>query len=404
MYRLLLFSLVLVSLASARVRPGIEVLLSDSISVVEGKRLGLVTNQTGISSKGESSIFLLFEEPRLKLLQLFAPEHGIDGSRGAGDIIQGEEHPGTGLFVSSLYHGKRHVDPTLLTGLDQVLFDIQDVGVRPYTFVSTLAELMIAAREADIEVVVLDRPNPLGGTLIDGLTLDTAFSSFIGPYPVPYVHGMTVGELALLFNEEFGIGCSLRVIPMDGWKRNMDFGETGLPWVPTSPNVPTWETARGLAMTGALGELGTLSEGVGGPGPFFILGAPSLRGNELSQILQEKGCGGVRFVPWSWRACGGKFAKEICHGVRLLVLDADQLRPSKVQMVLTAAMKEAMDGALFDAPANRMAMFDKAMGTDLPRLILQSGGSVDELLEIMDRNVRSFRELRRPYLIYPEGS
>jgi len=372
--------------------------------VVEGNRLGLVTNQTGIDTDGVSSISLLFNEPRLKLLQLFAPEHGIDGSRGAGEIIQGEEHPGTGLFVSSLYHGKRRVDPSLLTGLDQVLFDIQDVGVRPYTFVSTLAELMRAACEADVEVVVLDRPNPLGGELVDGLTLDPAFSSFIGPYPVPYVHGMTVAELAMLFNDEFGIDCRLKVIPMDGWERGMDFGETGLPWVPTSPNVPTWETARALAMTGALGELGTLSEGVGGPGPFFVLGTPDLSGEELSRALEAQECKGVRFLPWSWRTCHGVFAKKICHGVRLLVLDSEALEPGRVQLALTAVLTRMMGDSLFDTPAGKMAMFDKAMGTDLPRLILQSGGSLDELLEIMKGDVQEFREVRRPYLIYPEAS
>lgn len=397
----LLFELALAG-TPTMVRPGIEVLLSDSLGALAGRRLGLVTNQTGIDRQGRSTIERLSAEPSAKLVRLFAPEHGIDGSRPAGEIIENEIHAGTGLFVSSLYRGKRHVDVDLFDGIDLVLFDIQDIGVRPYTFVSTLAEVMKTGKEADVEVMVLDRPNPLGGRTVSGFTLDPDFASFIGPYPVPYVHGMTVAELARLFNEEFGIGCRLRVIPLSGWKRGMDFGATGLPWVPTSPNVPTWETARALAISGALGELGTASVGVGTPSPFWVLGRPGLDGNALVGDLRRRNLPGVAWLPWRWRPDRGPFAEQICSGARLLVLDGKTFDPGRAQIALSLAMQAVAGPTLFDAHADRIRMFDKAMGSDRLRLALLGGSDGAGLEALMEQEDRAFRRLRAPYLLYPE--
>lgn len=391
-----------VAASTGLVRTGLEVLLEDSLQAVAGHRLGLVTNQTGIDRQGRSAIERLAGEPRANLVRLFAPEHGIDGSRPAGEVIHNEVHPGTGLLVSSLYRGKRRIEPAMFEGIDLVLFDIQDIGVRPYTFVSTLAEVMKAGREAGVGVLVLDRPNPLGGERVSGFTLDPDFASFIGPYPLPYVHGMTVGELARLFNEEFGIGCDLSVMPLAGWKRSMDFGATGLPWVPTSPNVPTWETARALAVSGALGELGTLSEGVGTTSPFWIVGRPALDGEALARDLRTRALDGTAWLPWRWQPDRGPFAGQACTGVRLLVVDAARFDPGRAQLALSFALRKAMGPVLFDAHADRIQMFDKAMGGDRLRMALQGGGDTTALESLMDQETRAFRRLRTRYLLYPE--
>jgi len=386
------------------VRTGLEVLLGDSIRVIENRRLGLVTNQTGIDHRGRSIIHMLMEDPRADLVRLFAPEHGIDGAGLAGEVVHSRIHPETGLMVTSLYRGVREVDPGLLAGLEAVLFDIQDIGVRPYTFVSTMAEVMKACGLAGCEMVVLDRPNPLGGELVSGLTLDPQWASFIGPYPVPYVHGLTVAELARLFNEEFGVDCELRVVPMAGWERWMRFGDTGLPWIPTSPNVPTWETAWGLSITGALGELGTLSEGVGTPSPFLIAGHPDLDGQRLASNMNARDLNGVAFMSWSYRSFGGHFPDRLCHGLRILILKPAATNPGQIQLALTEtlARPEFLGQGLFETSSGRIGMFDRAMGSDLTRLSLQGAGGIESLGELMERQNQEFRELRRQYLIYPE--
>ncbi len=388
----------------ARVRPGIEVLLRDSLAVVNGKRVGLVTNQTGIDHLGNSSIDLLYGKPEVSLVRLFAPEHGIDGTGLAGERIENAVHESTGLVVTSLYHGARLIDPALLSGLDQILFDIQDIGIRPYTYVSTLAEVMKAARSANIEVIVLDRPNPLGGQLVSGLMLEPEWASFIGPYPVPYVHGMTVGELALLFNSEFGIDCRLRVIPVAGWSRNMSFPETGLPWVPTSPNVPTWDTAYGMAVTGALGELGTVAEAVGTASPFFMVGHPKLNARDLANRLNGLGADGVRFIPWTFRPTSGRWVDQRCHGVRILVLDPECFDPGKMQLELCRVLADnsQLGADLFTCPSQRTTMFDRAMGSDRPRLALQGGAGVASLLKTMKQDCITFRDTRSRFLLYRE--
>jgi uncharacterized protein YbbC (DUF1343 family) len=401
---LLLAASTLPACVEASVRPGLEVLLEDSLTIVAGRRLGLVTNQTGIDRQGRSSIERLVAEPRANLVRLFAPEHGVDGSRPAGEVIHNEIHTGTGLLVTSLYSGERRIDPVLFADLDQVLFDIQDIGVRPYTFVSTLAEVMKTGREADIEVVVLDRPNPLGGVSVSGLILDADWASFIGPYPVPYVHGMTVAELARLFNDEFGIGCRLRTVPMSGWQRSMDFAATGLPWVPTSPNVPCWHTGYALAATGALGELGTISVGVGTASPFWVVGRPGLDGEELVTRLRDRQLPGLAWLPWRWQPSHGAFAGQDCAGVRLLLIDPVDFDAGRTHLALSIELRELLGGAMFDAHPDRILMFDRAQGGDRLRMALQTGTSVELLESLIARETAAFRRLRQGALLYPEES
>lgn len=386
----------------ARVRPGVEVLLSDSLTCVTGKALGLVTNQTGIDSRGRSTVSLLQADKRLRLLRLFSPEHGLDGSRPAGERVQDVLDPASGLPVTSLYQGSRAVDPALLQGLDQILFDIQDIGIRPYTFTSTLAEVMKAARLAGVEVVVLDRPNPLGGERVSGLTLEPEWASFIGMYSVPYLHGMTVGELARLCNDAFGIGCRLRVIPMSGWTRDMSFDRTGLPWVPTSPNVPTWDTPLAMSITGPLGELGSVSIGIGTASPFWEAGAPGVDSEALVERLEAAHLPGLAFMPWRWTPTLGSWSGKPCQGTRLLVLDQQAVDPGRCQLALLEALRGQLDSLTTGANPQQQTMFNRAMGTDDLLAALDSGTGLDGLRKRMEEDQRAFCQLRRPFLLYPE--
>ena len=259
-------------------RPGVEVLLADSIHLVEGRRAGLVTNHTGIDREGVSTIDLLHRDTRLELVALYSPEHGIRGQAEAGELVDSGVDPRTGLPIHSLYGATRKPTPEMLEGVEVLLFDIQDIGARYYTYVYTMALAMEAAGEAGIPLVVLDRPNPIGGVEVQGNVLDPAFASFVGMYPIPMRHGMTPGELARLFQGEFGVSVELGVAPLSGWSRSDGFGDTGLPWVAPSPNMPSVESARHYPGT-CLFEGTNLSVGRGTPIAFQQIGAPWLDGD-----------------------------------------------------------------------------------------------------------------------------
>lgn len=387
---------------AAKVKSGLEVLLEDSLAVVKGRRLGLVTNQTAVDAQGRGIVALLQARHGLHLMRLFSPEHGLDGSRPAGELIRDQVDPASGLPVSSLYQGSRTVDPALLNGLDALLFDIQDIGIRPYTFASTLAEVLKAAKAADVEVILLDRPNPLGGGMVGGLTLDPAFSSFIGPYPIPYVHGLTLGELGQLFNTRFGIGCRLRVLPMKGWKRTMLFPDTGLPWIPTSPNVPTWDTPLAMAITGPVGELGSCSIGIGTASPFWMVGTDSTQAQGLADAFNGEALAGLRAMPWHWRPVSGSWKDRACHGLRLLVTDMGAVDPGASQLALLELLNTAVDSFAWRASEGQQRMFDKAMGTDGPRKSLQAGAPMSALRKRMALDRQAWLETRRAVLLYPE--
>ena len=246
-----------------RVTPGVEVLLDDQKELLKGKKVGLITNPTGIDSKMNSIVDLLDEDPDIELTALFGPEHGVRGDAQAGAYVESYIDEKTGLPVYSLYGQTKKPTPEMLENVEVLVFDIQDVGTRHYTYIYTMAYAMEAAKENNIPIVVLDRPNPLGGLSVDGPVLEPEFSSFIGMYPIPTKHGMTAGELAFFFNEEFNIGADLKVVKMKGWKRSMDYDDTGLPFVLPSPNIPTVSTTFVYPATGLI-EGTNLSEGLVG--------------------------------------------------------------------------------------------------------------------------------------------
>lgn len=395
--------------ARTTVLPGVEVLLTDSLDLVRGKRVGLITNHTGVFQYGvgraagasrelDTTIDALFESPDVDLVALFGPEHGIRGEAEAGAKVEAGVDAKTGLPIYSLYGKTLRPTPEMLQGIDVLLFDMQDVGARYYTYPSTMAYAMEAAGEAGVPFLVLDRPNPIRGDVVQGNVLDTAFSTFVGLYPVPMRHGMTVGELARLFVGEFGIQVDLHVVPMKGWRRDMSFDQTGLPWVPPSPNIPDLESA--LAYPGTCLFEGTpLSVGRGTDHAFEWVGAPWLDGRALADTLNAYRFPGVRFEPATFTPRGagdGKFNDVEVHGVRLVPLSTDFDAPRvAVAMLVEIHRRSAGHWSWNEAHIDRLA------GTDKLRLGIDAGEDAATLTTSWGAQIAAFEKLRQPYLIYP---
>jgi uncharacterized protein YbbC (DUF1343 family) len=382
----------------AVVRPGIDVLLTDSVHLVEGRRVGLVTNHTGIDASGVSSIDRLFGHPGVELVALFAPEHGIRGTAEAGAQISSEVDAETGLPIHSLYGDTLRPTPESLEGIDVLLFDIQDIGTRYYTYVSTMAYAMESAGEAGIPFVVLDRPNPIGGELVQGNVLEPAFSSFVGLYPIPMRHGMTPGELARLFSASFGVNVEVHVVPADGWSRSMLFPDTGLPWRAPSPNMPDVTSALHYPGT-CLFEGTNLSVGRGTDRPFQWVGAPWIDGDALAATLSGLGLPGVTFEPVRFtpvRPGDGKFDGVEVGGVRLQVTDAATYDPTRTAVALLVEARR-MSG---DAWEWNVTHFDRLAGTQALRIGVEGGDSPDEILADWPAQIEEFLRIRQGNLIY----
>lgn len=383
---------------SAEVRPGIDVLLSEQITLLRGKRIGLVTNPTGVDRALASSVDLLARHPELRLVALFGPEHGVRGDVQAGEHVASMRDAATGLPVHSLYGEHREPTPDMLQGIDVLVFDIQDVGTRFYTYPYTLANVMRAAKRAGIPVVVLDRPNPVGGVHVEGPVLEPEFASFVGMFPIPVRHGMTIGELARLFNVEFGIDADLRVVPVRGWRR--DDAEPGhaLPWVPPSPNMPTPDTALAYPGT-ALFEGTNVSEGRGTTRPFETVGAPFVDADALAARMNALGLPGVRFRPAWFVPTFSKHAGLLCGGVQLHVTDRDAFRPFRTGLALLMAIRASHPDD-FEFLAGEPPFFDKLVGNGWVRQAILDGESLDAIEARWQPGLRRFEAMRRRALSY----
>lgn len=390
--------------AQALVRPGLDRFVANPPDWALGKRIGLITNVAGIDSRGRSNIDLLAPDKRIRLVALFAFEHGLRGDAPAGQPIASGTDAKTGLPVYSLYGDVREPTAAMLQNVDVLVYDVQDVGARPYTRVSTMALSMKAAAAKGIPFAVLDRPNPIGGTIVEGPVLDPAFVSFVGMYPTPLRHGMTVGELARLYNARFGIGATLHVVPVEGWRRAMSFDETGLQFIPPSPNLRRPEAT--LLYPGTVLLEGTnLSEGRGTDFPFEQTGAPWLRPDDVIREMNALKLPGVRFDPVRIpvAADARRFPGDTIPGVRLVVTDRASFRAVRTAMLLIDTIHRMYASEFAWAGANQrepgLRTVDRLAGTDRFRAAVDSGRLADRLGE-WDRQADAFRALREPFLLY----
>ncbi|NLP36743.1 MAG: DUF1343 domain-containing protein [Firmicutes bacterium] len=372
------------TLAAERVRLGNEVLLERHLDLVRGKKVGLVTNHTGVNGEGKSLIEVFAAHPEINLVALYGPEHGIDGKAKAGAYVESFTHPTLGIPVYSLYGPTRMPTAQMLENVDVILFDIQDIGSRTYTYMSTLNYVMQAAKKYGKPVIVLDRPNPVGGVIVEGPVLEDKYISFVGVDNLPMAHGMTAGELALYFNRK--IGADITVIKMEGYYRDMIFQDTGLVWVQTSPNIPTLESAFGYMATG-LGE-GT---GIHMRDKFTWIGGRKIDQQKFADLLNQAGLPGVVFVPESINGV---------TGVRLKITDYHAFNPARTGFYALAYAKQLTD---FPVPksGNTIVMFDKIMGTDKVGKWLEQGLSPQQIEANYRSALEAFKKEREKYLLYP---
>jgi uncharacterized protein YbbC (DUF1343 family) len=380
---------------SAQFALGDDVFLDGAWRELSGG-VGIITNQSGVTSQGESIVDAVRRKTQLDVRAIFAPEHGLRGDRPAGAAVSSYVDSQTGLPVYSLYGATRHADAAELNGIRTLLFDIQDVGSRAYTYISTMAYAMQTARARGIAFWVLDRPNPVGGVTVEGPVLQPAFSSFIGLYPIAMRHGMTVGELARLFNDRFGIGAQLHVVPMRGWQRSMLWPDTGLRWVRTSPNVPQWQTTFVLLCTGLIDNAG-INNGVGTDTPFFLAGTLGLDGNALADAMNAHQLPGVSFEAARWSPSSGFWKGRTLSGVRLSVVEPAAFLPVKTSVSLLVTIRQIAPHAIV---VKDPAALDRDWGTDALRLGLMHGLSTDAILAQWNSRTSNFQALRSKYLLY----
>jgi uncharacterized protein YbbC (DUF1343 family) len=379
---------------NAEVKTGIDVLEEQNFSPLAGLRVGLITNHTGRDAAGNRTIDLLFRAPKVKLKAIFAPEHGLIGEEDTKAIDAPAKDPSTGLPVYSLYSGTLRPTDKMLKDLDALVFDIQDAGVRFYTYITTLGFAMEEAARQQITVYVLDRPNPITGVLVEGPMLDSDLTSFVGYFPMPVRHGMTVGELARMFNSEKGIGARLEVIKMRGWHRDDWYEDTGLPWVSPSPNLRNMTEAAlypGVAMV----EGANLSVGRGTDTPFELLGAPWIDGRKLATFLKQRQIQGVQFMSVDFTPGSGPFAGELCHGVNMVLLDRMALDSPALGLELGSALRKLFPDKfeidrILPLVGAREVLDGLKSGRDPASIVLHSYEPLEQ-----------FRKVRGKYLLYP---
>lgn len=384
---------------------GIEVLLSEKLDILRGSRVGLICHPASVDHRLRHSADLLFAHPEVRLTALFGPQHGIRGETQDNMIEwEGFLDARTGIPIFSLYGQTRQPTPEMLENVDVIIFDVQDVGTRVYTFNYTMALAMMSARALGKRMVILDRPNPIGGHHVEGSLLQIGCESFVGMFPIPMRHGMTTGELALLFNQEFGIQCDLEVVPMSGYDRSVWLDDTDSPWVLPSPNIPTLDSAT--VYPGMVLVEGTkISEGRGTTRPFELAGAPWINSYELAARLCEYELPGVHFRPHSFIPTFQKYTGEISHGVQVHVTDRAVFRPVITGMAFIKSIRDLYPSSFAwqDPPyeyVHDRLPFDVIAGGPSMREAIESGASVGEMASSWTADESSFREQRRPYLLY----
>ena len=387
-----------------KVKTGIEMLKESNFKLLKGKRVGLITNPTGVDNQLRSTIDILHRAPNVQLVALYGPEHGVRGDVHAGDKVSDFKDPNFGVPVFSLYGSTRKPTKEMLEGVEMLVYDIQDIGCRSYTYISTLYLAMQAAAENNIDFVVLDRPNPLGGLKVEGNVVEEGFISFVSQLKIPYLYGLTCGELAEMINGEEMLTqpCILTVVKMKKWRRKMHFGDTGLPWVPTSPHIPFAHSAYFYPVSGILGELGYLSIGVGYTLPFEMFAAEWIDAEQFAGALNAKRLPGITFRPLHLKPYYAVGQGKNLQGVQVHLTDFSKARLSDIQFHVMEVAAQLYPGyKVFDhAPENRYDMFDKVCGSDQIRRAFSLNHRFADIEAYWTKDEASFRKQSKKYHFY----
>lgn len=407
-----LFSLILLALACTslqaqiRIMTGIEVLKAQNFKCLEGKRVGLITNPTGVDNHMVSDIDILAAAPNVNLVALYGPEHGVRGNAHAGDAVSDEKDAATGLPVYSLYGKTRKATPEMLKDIDVLVYDIQDIGCRSFTYISSMGLAMEAAAENGKEFIVLDRPNPLGGLKVEGNLAEDDCISFVSQFKIPYIYGLTCGELANLINEEGmlknGVKCKLSVVKMKGWKRKMDYVQTGLQWIPSSPHVPHTNSPFFYPVSGILGEFGYVSIGVGYTIPFQMFAAPWIKADEMADAMNALKLPGVIFRPIYAKPFYSVFSGQQIEGVQVHITDVQKAPLSPINFLFMQEMARLYpDHKVFEkADKGRYNMFDIVCGSKNIRKNFSMNHKWSDIEPYWNKDVKAFKELSTKYYLY----
>ncbi len=393
---IIFFFLITQSVFSAEIKLGIEVLQEDTgyMELLKDKKLGLITNQTGVDSNLKSTADILKENPNFNLVALFAPEHGIVGDAVAGENINHSIDKRTKLPVYSLYGKTRQPTEEMLANVDVLVFDIQDIGVRTYTYISTLFLAMEAADKYGKEFLVLDRPNPLGGLNVEGPVMKDEYKSFIGLLPIPMIHGMTVGEMAQFIKGEYNMNLKLTIVPVKGWKRNMIWDDTGLTWIPTSPHIPTVDAAFLYAATGTISSA-NLSNGVGYTLPFQLIGSEWIDPYKFAETLNSKNLPGIKFQPYWFKPFYSTFKDKELQGVRLVLTDKRIFKPVKTSLEIVTVLE-----SLYPGVSRLPRDLNQIWGVDYISTSVKEGKTADEIMKDWEEDLGKFKDIRKKYLLY----
>lgn len=387
-----------------KIKTGIEVLKEQNFKCLEGKRVGLITNPTGVDNQLKSTIDILHEAPNVELVALYGPEHGVRGDVHAGDKVDNDADPSTGLPVFSLYGKTRKPTPEMLKGIDVLVYDIQDIGCRSFTYISTMGIAMEAAAENNLEFVVLDRPNPVGGLKIEGNLAEEGYISFVSQFKIPYLYGLTCGELAVMLNEEKMLEkqCKLHIVKMKGWKRKMDYTQTGLQWIPSSPHIPHPHSAFFYPVSGILGELGYVSIGVGYTIPFQMFAAQWMKAEELATRMNSLKLPGIIFRPIHLKPFYSVGKGEQMQGIQVHITDLQKAPLSDIQFYLMQEIAALYpDRAVFDhANKDRFRMFDLVSGSNQIRERFSQNNRWEDIRDYWYKDVEDFRKLSKKYYLY----
>lgn len=392
--------------SAAQVKPGIEVLRDNNFEGLRGKRVGLITNPTGVDNNLKSTIDILFEAPDVELVGLYSPEHGVRGDVHAGDKVDASVDKATGVPMYSIYGATYKPTPEMLKDVDVLIYDIQDNGCRSFTFISTMGAAMEACAEQGKKFMVLDRPNPIGGDKIEGNIVEDSCFSFVSKFPIPYLYGLTPGELATYLNGEGlianGKKTDLTVVPMEGYSRDMDFRATGMPWVLPSPHIPTPETALYYPMSGILGELYAISIGVGYTEPFKLFCAQWIDAPELARRMNALNLPGMKFRPIYIKPFYSTGKGENLQGIEAYVVDKDIAPITLTQFYVMQELADMYpDKKLFEiGDQSRMNMFDKVTGSKEIRRRFTKNYKVADIEDYWNKDVDSFRKASAKYHLY----